>query len=277
MGNLVAGVEGSMVGNELELAACCALAAAPAFESKGPYLDGVTLLNRVPAERVEPGLRNRLLRKSGLLLWRAGQMAKALTHCEQAIVIAREVGGRRGEGRALNNLGNVHLDQGRITEALTHYERAIAIAREVGDRRTEGINCGSLGVILHQNDDMLGADQHLQQAIEICDEALPPAAGDFRGTLALIRAESGALDEARTLFEKGDSQLRGVDAFELAKLLCVRAQVEQLAGDTGAASAALAEAETIAEEIRAGADSDLSQELTKARTALAKRHPLDPG
>jgi hypothetical protein len=50
---------------------------------------------------------------------------------------------------------------------------------------------------------------------------------------------------------------------------CKSARVEQLAGDANAASAALAEAETIAEETQAGPDTELGKELTKARIGLA--------
>jgi tetratricopeptide (TPR) repeat protein len=210
----------------------------------------------------------RVLGNLGLLHSEQGRTAEALTHCEQAIAIAREVGNRRNEGTVLGNLGILHHDEGGIAEALTHYEQALAIAREVGDRRNEGIVLGNLGDLLHETDDLLGAGQHLQQAIEICDKTWPVAAGAFRGTLALIRAENGALDEARALLEKGDSQLRGVYAFEFAKLLCKRARVEQLAGDTASASAALTEAETIAVEVKAGPESDLGQELSKARSVL---------
>jgi hypothetical protein len=49
---------------------------------------------------------------------------------------------------------------------------------------------------------------------------------------------------------------------------CKRARVEQLAGDTTSASAALAEAETMAAELQPGPDSELGQELSKARAAL---------
>ena len=59
----------------------------------------------------------------------------------------------------------------------------------------------------------------------------------------------------------------GGKQYQVAPGDCLR--VEKLAGDTGAAAAALAEAEIIAEEIKAGSDTDLGQELTKARTALA--------
>jgi hypothetical protein len=72
----------------------------------------------------------------------------------------------------------------------------------------------------------------------------------------------------RALLERGDLQLRGVHALELAKLLSKRARVEHLAGDTSAAAAALVEAETIAKKIKAGPDSELGQELSKARAAL---------
>jgi tetratricopeptide (TPR) repeat protein len=138
----------------------------------------------------------------------------------------------------------------------------------MGDRRIEGFDLGNLGDLLYETGDFSAAKQHLQQAIEIGDETLPVAAAAFRGTLALISAESGALDEARTLLERGDSQLRGVHAPELAKLLCQRAQVEQLAGDNTAASAALSEAEAIVEELKLTPESSLAQQVSEARATL---------
>ncbi len=66
-----------------------------------------------------------------------------------------------------------------------------------------------------------------------------------------------------------DSQLRDVQPAELAKLLSKRARVEHLAGDPGAASAAFAEAEAIAEELEAAPSSDLGLVLATAREALA--------
>jgi hypothetical protein len=99
--------------------------------------------------------------------------------------------------------------------------------------------------------DLPSAETHLLQAIEICDETMPFGAGAFRGSLALIRAEQGALDEARTLLDRGEPQLRGVHLMELGKFLRKKAQIEDLAGDPAAAAAALAEAEVIDLELNA--------------------------
>jgi predicted ATPase/serine/threonine protein kinase len=385
--NLVAGVESALVAKRFELAACCGLGAGAIFLMKGPYRDGVALLNRVLQKPLEPLLHMRLLLQATVVEHFAGEIAEglihvqdalditrkegardyegqtlsaladlnleqgrtveALAHYEQALVIAREVGNRRSEGgvlanlgsrhllqgrmaealmgfeqalaiaretgnrrmegNILDNLGNLHKEQGKVARALTHYHQALAIHREVGNRRSEGIVLGNLatlhkdqgrtaealasyeqalgiarevsnrrleGVVLGNLGDLLyvtsepSAERHLRQAIEISDDILPGAAGAFRGTLALIRAENGALDEARILLGIADSQLRGVYAVELAKLLCRRARVEQLAGAAATAATALAEAETIAVEVKAGPKSDLGQELSKARSVL---------
>jgi tetratricopeptide (TPR) repeat protein len=51
-----------------------------------------------------------------------GRYAKALEIHEQALVIAREVGDRAGEGIALHNIGAVYEHQGRYVEALEMYQ-----------------------------------------------------------------------------------------------------------------------------------------------------------
>jgi predicted ATPase/serine/threonine protein kinase len=391
--NLATGVHNALAADEFGLAAHCGLAAGAVFGQKGPYLDGISLLNRVPAERLDANLQARFVLHRAQLMERAGQYATALAGCEQALatyqqsghrrgvgrvlsilaklhknkgraaeafthyerglVLARETGDRRNEGIILGNLGNLHYhqgrnavalmhyeqaltiarevgnrshenntlgnlgtlhsDQGRIAEGLSYYQQALSVAREVGDHRGEVIVLGNLGLLHHDqgrseqglkhykqalimarkignryneglvlgnlgdlhydSDDLAAAERYLQQAVEMNDEGFPAVAGAFRGTLALIRAEAGALEEARALLKKGDSQTRGVWTFELAKLLCKRARVEQRAGDTDAAAAALAEAETIATEVGASTDSDLGQEIAKARAALAGPEP----
>ncbi|MEV4892443.1 NB-ARC domain-containing protein, partial [Nonomuraea sp. NPDC055795] len=55
-----------------------------------------------------------------------------------ALACMREVGDRRGEGVALNNLGLALQEVRRFEEAIAAHEQAAAIFREVGDRRGEG-------------------------------------------------------------------------------------------------------------------------------------------
>ncbi len=89
--------------------------------------------------------------------------------------------------------------------------------------------------------------------------------GAFRGSLATIRAQLGELEEARTLFTVGEAQVRGKHAHELAKLQCKRSLVEHGAGAFAAAAAALVEAESIADEMAAGPDSELRRAIERAR------------
>jgi tetratricopeptide (TPR) repeat protein len=198
-----------------------------------------------------------------------GRASEAREHFQQAIAIAREEGNRRVEGMHLGNLANLHSEHGRISEALEHFQQALAIAREVGNRRTEGITLGNLGDLLFSQGDLTAAETHLLLAITIGDETMPAASGAFRGSLALIRAQQGAFDEARTLLSQGEPQVRGVYKLELSKLLCKKAQVEHLAGNPAAAAAALTEARVIAGELDEGPDSGLEEALAEARAALS--------
>jgi hypothetical protein len=106
------------------------------------------------------------------------------------------------------------------------------------------------------------------EPVAVGDETWPAAAGAFRGSLALLRARQGAIDEARALLTRGEQQLRGVHALELGKLLCKRGEVERLAGDLDAARAARDEAASIAARIEAGPDSELGRALAALRDAL---------
>ena len=208
------------------------------------------------------------LNRLGIFHMDHGRLEEASKHYEQAIVVSRKVGSRRGEGIVLGNFGILRMNQGRLEEATTHYEQAITIHREVGNLLDEALVVGQLATLLYYTGDFPVAEGHLQRAIEILDRIRPAAAGDCRGTLALIRADGGDLEAARALLQEGDAQLRGKSRRELAKLLSKRARVELLAGERAAASAALAEAEAIVEKLQVAGDSEVGQEISRAREAL---------
>ena len=64
---------------------------------------------------------------------------------ERYLNIAKELGDRRGEGKAYNNLGNAHRSLGNLKTAIENYECRLKIAKELGDRSGEGETCGNLG------------------------------------------------------------------------------------------------------------------------------------
>ncbi len=64
-------------------------------------------------------------------------MEKAIEYHEQALVIAREIGDRRGEGNDLGNLGNAYRDLGQVEKAKDYLRRCIAIFEEIKDPRAD--------------------------------------------------------------------------------------------------------------------------------------------
>ena len=213
----------------------------------------------VARELGDRGREGNWLGDMGSLHRQQGRIPEALDYTMAALSIARELGDRRFEGIQLGRLGSLHKGQGRIPEAREHMEAALAIARELGHRLNEGMQLGNLGDLFLVQDQSEDAGRHFEQAILIGDEALTAMAGAFRGSLALVRAGAGNVPEARALLDRGEEQLRGVDALELAKLQCKRGQVEHRAGKVAVAQAALDEARTISSERGVGPDSELGR------------------
>ena len=197
-----------------------------------------------------------------------GLIPEAVDHTAEALAIAREMGHRRHVAIWLGNLGLLHREQGRILEAVEHTEAALAITRELGDRRSEGNNLGNLGDLLLEHGDWEAAGRSFEQAISIGDDTWPVMAGVFRGSLALVRARAGKIEESRALLARGEEQLRGVHFFELGKLLCKRGRIEYDCGQLGAAGRTLVEVENIASELGLGADSELDRAIGALRALI---------
>ena len=60
-----------------------------------------------------------------------GQVDKAIYYYEQALVIAKEIGYRRGEGSQLGNLGLAYSHLGQVEKAIDYYEQALVIGKEI--------------------------------------------------------------------------------------------------------------------------------------------------
>jgi tetratricopeptide (TPR) repeat protein len=160
---------------------------------------------------------------------------------------------------------------GRIEESRSSYASALTLLKETGDRQAEGITMGNLGDLLLQHGSLEEAEDMLVQAVEICDENWEVAAACFRGSLGLIAGRRGNFDEARQLLNRAESQLRGIHAEELCKLLCKKGEVEEQAGNRKGAIEALKEAESISERLSLGRDSEGERALAGLRERLASR------
>ncbi|HUV83226.1 MAG TPA: tetratricopeptide repeat protein, partial [archaeon] len=82
-----------------------------------------------------PQSHSLVLGNLGLAYRDLGQVEKAIEYYEKALVIAREIGDRRGEGADLGNLGNAYRNLGQVEKAIEYYEQSLMIGREIRDPR----------------------------------------------------------------------------------------------------------------------------------------------
>ena len=199
-----------------------------------------------------------------------GRLDQAQQHFLNAVAIAQEVGDRRGESIILGNLALLYGSRGLFDEAWMNFEKSLAISREVGNRRGEGATLGNLGDLMVRQGETLRAERYLRAAVEICDQNFSMAAGAFRGSLALICAQQGQVEEALAILKVGEGQLRGAREVEFGKFLCKKTRVQCLGAELEAAGQSFQEAAAIWERLGGSPNSDLSVELEQTRKWLAE-------
>ena len=161
-----------------------------------------------------------------------GQYDRAIESLNESLSLAKEIGDKSGEELYLGNLGNAFRAKGQIQDAVRHYRKAVALSNEIGDRRSKSIHLGNLGDALVMLSQFEEAEAAFREAIPVCDETVATAAGAFRGSLALLLAQQGQLDEARILVEQGEQQVKSQPE-EYVKFLCKKVQVCRFVGDLG--------------------------------------------
>src|SRR4028118_895131 len=81
---------------------------------------------------------------------RQGQPRQAIETWQQILAIARQFKERRGEARALNNIGFNYDRISQPQEALKYYNQALPITRSVGDRKMEATTLSNIGVVYNR-------------------------------------------------------------------------------------------------------------------------------
>jgi tetratricopeptide (TPR) repeat protein len=104
--------------------------------------------------------------------------------------IRRVIGDRRGEGSALNNLGNAYVALSNGRKAMEFYEKALVIAREVGDREGEGDALFGFALGLDNLGDRAQAIARAEAALKIRGAIGNPNAAKVRAKLNEWRGES---------------------------------------------------------------------------------------
>ena len=242
-------------------------------EALVPYVAALAIFREVGDRRFEGTVMGNL----GMLYYEQGQLEEARALVVSAIEIAREVGDRRSEGIDHGCLGALLSSLGQTDEAMSNYHHALAIARDLGHRRHEGYVLGELGHLYLDQRRFDEAHSNLEASLAIHREV-----GDrrFEGIILAhvghLLVEQGRIGAGREAFDAGEALLRQVgDRLELAKLCCVRGRIEVGAGELDVAGAALADVESLIDEIGAASGSELVRDAAVLREMIMRADDRD--
>ncbi|MBE0524362.1 MAG: tetratricopeptide repeat protein [Methanosarcinales archaeon] len=144
-----------------------------------------------------------LLNSLGILYLQISLYKKAIEYLEQALVIAQEIGDRRGEGNRLGNLGNAYRNLGQVEKAIEYYQKALVIDLEIGNRRGEGIWLGNLGNAYRNLGQVEKAIEYYQKALVIDLEiGNRRGEGNRLGNLGNAYSYLGQVEKAIEYYEK---------------------------------------------------------------------------
>ena len=119
-------------------------------------------------------------------------------------------------------------------------------------------------ILLNQLDEARTA---LEGAIVLCDKLFPAGAGAFRGSLAVVLARKGDIEESFHLLSIGEQQVK-VYPMEHGKFLCKKGLVQLWAGQPKKAFKTLQQAQQVATQNHVEEGSELAKMLMELQSLL---------
>lgn len=108
-----------------------------------------------------------------------GDYLSAQMYLQQALTIAREIGDRTNEDRSTGNLGTLAWELGDYDRCIALYEQSLKLSREIGNRRGEGVTAGNLGLAYLYQGDYAQARQCLERALAVRQSINEPRGESF--------------------------------------------------------------------------------------------------
>ena len=129
---------------------------------------------------------------AGLVLWRQGDLAKALRKFEGALGTFKKVGNKRGEASAYQNISLVMYKRGDNAESLKFSELALGAWREMGDKAGTADSLNNLGLLCFETGNLGRAKELYEESLAIREETGDRwGQGYLLNNLALILNEMG--------------------------------------------------------------------------------------
>ena len=103
-----------------------------------------------------------------------GKTKDALANFQQALQIRREIGDKRGLGDTLIDLGNLEDDRGDHDQALKMYKEALQIQRDLGNESLQAICLNNIGTAYSEKGQYEDALTYYQQALQLREKSKVP-------------------------------------------------------------------------------------------------------
>ncbi|HEX7321284.1 MAG TPA: tetratricopeptide repeat protein [bacterium] len=172
-------------------------------EQKG--LEAISMINAQPGAK-DYGRLKRALADAyynlAIVYCVKGDFEKAIDLCEDTLMIAEELGDRRGKASVYNILGTVYRSQGKYNEAIEAFEMKLKTSAELGDKSGIGIAYSNLGNVYQNRGEYARAIEYFEKHLDICNEV-----GDKSG-VGLAQNNLGII------YFSNDEYARAIQAFE---------------------------------------------------------------
>ncbi|HTE20068.1 MAG TPA: tetratricopeptide repeat protein [Armatimonadota bacterium] len=145
----------------------------------------------------------RLHTRLGVLLKRFGKYSVAALHHQWALAIAERTGDVEASMIALNNLGNVYLDQGRWGEAEACYWQRLNGKQEPDDRASESQILNNIGIVYRHQGRWAEAEACFQKSLTIRGQPGGWEEAAALNNLGLLYRQLGRWMEAEAAYQRG--------------------------------------------------------------------------
>ncbi len=138
--------------------------------------------------------RGQYLGQAATALYHIGHYADALQYLKESLVIRQAFGDKAGEGRTLNNIGQIYNIRGDSATALQYLEQSLSVSQKIGDKAGEGATLNNISQIYYARGDHAKVLQCFEQSLaifqEIGDKAGEGATLNNIGSIYLARGDS---------------------------------------------------------------------------------------
>jgi predicted ATPase/DNA-binding SARP family transcriptional activator/class 3 adenylate cyclase len=173
---------------------------------------------------------------------------KACTYREQALLLFRQIGDRRGEGMSLRDLGIALMFQGKADQAQHYLEQSLQVCRETGDRRDEGWALFFLGHCSWFQGDVVAAEDYYARSLPLMHDTDPMGETNALLYSGWIYLQVGDYARAQGFLERtlhaGRESIPGLEGALLACLAWVSAHL----GDKEGAQAYARQAQPVLQD-----------------------------